>query len=226
MTFFKRLRIYLIGVGLGLVLTFFMFRERGCEWTPENRVLQMISTSQILVSDSVRCVMKANDISDADIFDLIQKGDVLFSESITDSVPRVYVLQGKSQAGSDFKIMFSIQKDTALASIIGVPEGKRGSCANLSSISDKIFTMPESTVKSILKTNEISTSDSIRAILEKEKINDGQIYNMIEGGKIIFEESYPLKKPHPVYTVKSGKYIFEIEMTDKKTRILSVEKSD
>ena len=175
-----------------------------------------------MVSDSIRCVMKENKITDADIYELMTKGDVLFDESITDEMPRLYVLEGKSQAGHMYKIKFSIKDSITV--IKGVPGGKSSTCKNLSAVADKIFTMPESTVKKILKANEISASDSIRNILSAEKINDGQIYNMIEGGKIIFEESYPLLKPHPRYKVKSGKYIFEIEMTTKKTRILSVEK--
>lgn len=216
MKFGRRLRYYLIGFSMGLVLCFAMFGQRGCDWTPGNRVLKQIATSEILITDSVKCVMKANGISEDAVFQLLNNGDVIFSESKTHQIPKEYIIQ---DAEEKFKIHFLVRNDT-VSVIHGVAGGKKGNCKNFGNNPEHIFTMPEETVKRILQANEISATDTVFAKLEARGFKDGEIYNMIEGGKIDFKTSMPTLKPHPIYFVTYQKYIFKVEMTEKKTRIL------
>lgn len=215
MTFYRRLRYYLIGFGIGIVLSVILFGARGCDWTPGNRVLKQIATSQILISDSVRCVLRDNAIDEDDVFKLLNNGDVIFSESHPQDVPKTYVVENTEK---HFKILFTVRNDSVSA-ISGVPGGKQGKCATADT-SWHIFDMPEKTIKRLLKAKEISASDSVLTVLKTHKVAEGEIYNMIGAGKINFEKSTPLSKPHPIYYVEFEKYLFKIEMAQEKTRIL------
>src|SRR5688572_8337673 len=95
MNFWRRLRFYLIGVAIGLVVSFSFFKNRGCGWLPGNRILNTLSGSMILVTDSTRCLMDCNNVSDEDVFRMFVDGDVLFSESQTRENPKIYVVQGE-----------------------------------------------------------------------------------------------------------------------------------
>ncbi|HYG52356.1 MAG TPA: DUF4258 domain-containing protein [Flavobacteriales bacterium] len=216
MNFGRRLQYYLIGFGMGLVVCFVMFGQRGCDWTPGNRVLKQIATSQILITDSVKCVMQENGISDDDVFQLLNNGDVIFSESKTHQVPKEYIIEN---AEGKFKIRFLVRNDT-VSVIHGVANSKKTTCKGFGSNPEHIFTMPGETVKRILKANEISATDTVFNLLQARGIKDGEIYNMIEGGKIDFIKSMPTLKPHPIYFVTYQNYLFKIEMAEKKTRIL------
>jgi hypothetical protein len=216
MTFAKRLRYYILGFGMGLLVCVVLFGQRGCDWTPSNRVLKQIATSEILITDSVRCILVENKIEEDEIFKTLNGGSVIFSESETQKIPKFYVLENPAET---FKIRFVVRNDT-VSIIDGVPGGKQGRCKGFGSNPEHIFTMPEKTVKRLLKAQEISAADSILAKLKKYNIKDEEIYNMIESGKIDFKNSMPTLKPHPIYFVETQKCRFIIEMTEKKTRIL------
>lgn len=219
MTFRKRLVYYLYGFGIGIIITFFMFRNRGCEWTPGNRVLIQLSNSQLLISDSVICVLKANGLDENSIFEVLKTGKVDFSASQTQSNPKRYAVETSNQKN---KIIFLMLNDS-VAVVNGVSDGKKGSCALVSS-AEKILLMPEKTVKQILKANEISANDSVYIKMKTAGIEESDIYNLIQSGKIDFEKSFPNNKPHPLYHVVKNSFHFSIEITDTKTRILDFKK--
>lgn len=223
MTFLKRLRYYIIGFGIGIVMSVILFGQRGCDWTPANRVLKQIATSQILISDSVKCVMAANNIKEDDIFQMLNNGDVLFSESNTQSSPKDYVIQHPDK---EFKLLFVVRNDS-VSVVSGVPDGKKGDC-DAADANAHILKMPEETVKRVLRhnlaKNQLSAADSILTQLEKNKIGEGEVYNMIGDGSIDFEKSTPLSKPHPIYVVHYQKYVFTLEMTPERTRLLEFKK--
>lgn len=216
MSFFQRLRYYIIGFGIGIVISFVIFGQRGCDWTPGNRVLKQIATSQVLISDSMRCVLLENKIEKDAIFKLLEHGSVIFSESNPQGNPKRYVL---TDADEKIKIEFLVRNDS-VSIIYGVPKGKASTCNALAENHERIFDMPEKTIKRLLKASEISASDSIINALKTQNIKDGDIYNKIASGKIDFERSLPNEKPHPIYFVTHKQFEFKIEMADKKARIL------
>lgn len=220
MTFKKRLRYYLIGFGIGIAMSVIIFGSRGCDWTPGNRVLKQIATSEILISDSVKCILRNNAIDEDDIFKIFENdGDVIFSESNPQGKPKTYVIQNTKK---HFKILFTVQNDS-VSVISGVAGGKKAGCDTVNA-DLHIFQMPEGTVKRILRDklnkSQLSATDSILNMLEQQKISHGDIYNMIGAGKIDFEKSTPMSKPHPIYYVDYKNYRFKIEMAEERTRIL------
>ena len=51
--FKNRIKYFLVGLSIGVILVYFMFGNRGCSWLPENRVKNMIGEKEIVVGDSV-----------------------------------------------------------------------------------------------------------------------------------------------------------------------------
>lgn len=225
MTFRKRLMYYMIGVGLGVLGVAFLFKDRGCAWTPANRVLTNIGQSQIMISDSMRCVLRSNEVKDDDIFQLFKTGNVNFKESRTQAKPKVYLVEGKRQHdGKDFGIQFVIHDSISHLSALVFENAKGSECKGLSAQSTRIFDMPEETIKKILKTKEIIASDSMRTVVRSFDLKDGDLYNMIEFGSIDFEQSEPNAKPNAIYFLTYKKFKLKVEMSDQRAYLIELNK--
>ena len=88
MTFWKRLRTYLVGVGLGLLIVYIIFGDRDLTaWTPQGRVLTTIDSSSQSYSDLALCQMQCLHISDSILFQIQDEANVDFSESDTRKKP-------------------------------------------------------------------------------------------------------------------------------------------
>ena len=61
--FFRRLKYYGIGFGVGLVFVVFLFQQKGCSWTPGNRVKSAILERIIFVDSLDAAYLKTNHIS-------------------------------------------------------------------------------------------------------------------------------------------------------------------
>ncbi len=92
-SFWRRLRYYGLGFGLGLILTFGIFNTRGCSWTPGNRVKDAIN-KRIWIIDNrdVRSFYKDHKLNDKKFYRLIQDADVSFTKSIRSGRHKVYDL--------------------------------------------------------------------------------------------------------------------------------------
>lgn len=89
----RRLKYYGIGFGIGCVFVFFFFQNRGCSWLPSNRVKNAIMDRVIVVSDSVSELLEEKGLSDDDLIQVLNDGDVLFGESDKDNDSKVYVIE-------------------------------------------------------------------------------------------------------------------------------------
>ena len=91
LNFFKRFLYYLSGFGLGLILVFFFFKNRGCSWLPDNRVKNIIS-ERVLICDSLTLIKLKEMNIDADLISAIDKADINYSKSKKKGSPKVYSL--------------------------------------------------------------------------------------------------------------------------------------
>jgi hypothetical protein len=90
-SFWRRLRYYGLGFGLGLILTFGIFNTRGCSWTPENRVKEAINKRVwIIDNQDVRTFYKEHKLNDKKFHRLIQDADISFTKSIRHGRHKVY----------------------------------------------------------------------------------------------------------------------------------------
>lgn len=89
----RRLKFYGIGFGIGLVFVFIFFQNRGCSWLPGNRVKNSILDRLMVVSDETAEILKKRGVSKDDLIQVLNDGDVLFSESDKDEDDKVYVIE-------------------------------------------------------------------------------------------------------------------------------------
>ena len=92
-SFWRRLRYYGLGFGLGLILTFGIFNTRGCSWMPENRVKDAINKRVwIFDNQSIQSFYTLHKLNDKKFHRLIQDADISFTKSIRHGRHKVYDL--------------------------------------------------------------------------------------------------------------------------------------
>lgn len=88
MKIWKRLRLFLVGFGFGLILLYFFYKDKAFDnWLPENRIKHHLSQVEIIQSPLAKCQTKCLDIADSTIQNYIQTGEIIFSESQTKRKP-------------------------------------------------------------------------------------------------------------------------------------------
>lgn len=81
--FYRRLKLFGIGVVLGCVLVYFLL-IRGKDfgfWTPENRVLELLQKSELSFSQVADCQMQCMNVSENEVKEIFKSGSVNFDES-------------------------------------------------------------------------------------------------------------------------------------------------
>lgn len=117
LNFKQRLFRYLIGVFIGLLLVYAFFGTRDwTSWTPGNRVLELLSHSEVRISDMARCQLKCAGRSIGHVVNAVSAGDVLFRESETKGDPIHYVVQSEW----DPEIKFTFETSDSVATLVKV----------------------------------------------------------------------------------------------------------
>jgi len=90
MTFFRRLRLYLIGVAIGVVVVYFMllYKRDRPSWMPQGRILEQIAASEIIFTEKALLNIHSLNLNEEEIKKSITKnGSVIFSKSDTQRKP-------------------------------------------------------------------------------------------------------------------------------------------
>lgn len=126
----RRVRVYLFGVILGCVMSYF-FLERGEHdftfWLPENRVLAEISDS-MMYNPTAKCYLDCYSIDERSIDKLLVDGDVNFGESLTKKAPKIYQVEGMSISGKKIAIRVKMMERYAEVFSVAVLEGDVTTC--------------------------------------------------------------------------------------------------
>ncbi|CAN5142438.1 hypothetical protein BH09BAC5_BH09BAC5_26250 [soil metagenome] len=121
----RRIRLYLVGFGIGIFICWMMFFRNGGRdlsgWLPGSRVLKFIGLSRSISADSaLLCKMKCEGISTEDIRKATIDGDVDFSKSQTDKVPdKEYDVKLKVK-GKDLEFYFSTNMKDSTVKILQI----------------------------------------------------------------------------------------------------------
>src|SRR6185503_17011444 len=118
MTWGRRIRLYLIGFGLGIIICFIIFRNRSLgNWLPGNRVTAFITFSKKLDADSsLICKLKCAGISIDDIRKAT--GEVDFGKSDTHKVPNHEYDVNITVKGKPLEVYFSENMEDSTAKIL------------------------------------------------------------------------------------------------------------
>ena len=86
--FVHRLKYYLIGVGLGILLVMAIFKDRNLtEWTPKNQVFKELNEKDLVIDDLNKCKFSCIEMNEELLIkEFISKGKVNFSASNTDDL--------------------------------------------------------------------------------------------------------------------------------------------
>ena len=221
MNFRKRLTYYLIGFGIGIIMVYFLFKGRGMEWTPNNRVLNTISSCKILISDKIKCLINCNEIQIENIFNLLENGDVNFSESQTKKRIKNYIIEHDK-----LKVNFSLNKVDSIAELININTSSNCNCMDSSNSNLQPLYMPNKMVLSKLKAKKIKRSKLFNCQFDCLNLINDDINYLLNKGEVLFEKSKPQKKPNPIFLILMKKndtsFLFLIEEGATKTRFKQV----
>ena len=209
----RRVKYYLIGLGMGLVVTFFIFGNRGCSWLPENRVKTQIESSAIVRTDSMKCILACNDISDDFIYELVKNGEVLFSESQVRNEPKVYVIEYE-----DIKLHFAIEEDSVVA-IVNLNQSK--DCNDCKGNLIRPIAMTDKMIKTYLNNREYqidSKSDCLRKCLN---FSNEELFNFLDRAKAS-ESDQSRENKNPTFDFVSGDTLITVERGVRKNRFIRI----
>jgi hypothetical protein len=224
----NRLKYFGIGLGIGCILVYFMFGNRGCAWFPGNRVKNMIGEKEIFIGDSVLDVMTCEGLSNDDIYGLLkEEGDVEFSLSQTDTKPKLYVISGVKNE-KDFSAKFALHEgEEAFAEVISVGYIGSNSCSSTRSNAHKsTLPLPHADVMAILNANEFRIIDSVRTKMDFYGLSEDEVLKFHETSLVDIERSRPRQNPNPTYLFKGkiGQKNYEILyiIGENRTRIANI----
>ena len=116
-SFIRRLKYYGIGFGIGLVLVFFFFQNRGCSWLPGNRVKNAILERVLVLPDSEWKFMEQSGITEDEIISVLNDGDILYDKSRKDDGElKSYVLE-KEFNGEKREFIFTLPTESFISEV-------------------------------------------------------------------------------------------------------------
>ncbi|MFM7566156.1 MAG: hypothetical protein ACKO4K_05375 [Flavobacteriales bacterium] len=116
-TFLRRLKYYGIGFGIGLVFVVLLFKQKGCSWTPGNRVKESL-LSRVMVADSIDLAfLKQQHISTEGLRKLLENSSVSFSESDIKPARKTYVLFGELPNGKSLTYLITLHDQDFLVEV-------------------------------------------------------------------------------------------------------------
>jgi hypothetical protein len=111
-SFLRRLKFYGIGFGLGLVFVFFFFKNRGCSWTPSNRVKNTILSRMIVVSDDTQQKLDAKGITVKELVRVLDDGDINFEASDKRKKDKKYLIEKDGQG-----FVFTLPNESCISEV-------------------------------------------------------------------------------------------------------------
>ena len=138
----RRLKYYGIGFLFGLLFVIFFFKNRGCTWLPSNRVKNSVQERILVLPANQEKALELRGITKTDLLQIIEKGDVDFSESLKHSDPKVYLFEGATHKGQQVKLFMTLPSES-FVSEIHVKESHISKVRNTTSGLGKLISFPK-----------------------------------------------------------------------------------
>lgn len=225
--FKNRLKYYLIGLAFGTLIVYFMFGNRGCSWLPANRVKNMIGEKEIVVGDSILAIMQCATINNDDIYNLLKSdGEVEFSESETQTTPKVYHLTGEKE-GKTYYAKFALYEEKELSEVVAVGIDGATCSANVSNSNKSTVPLPHDDVIQILESNEFRVLTKAECQMETYNLSEELVFAFHKTATINIEKSQPRLSPNPEYVmegeIESNHYAITYQIGENRTRIINIQ---
>ncbi len=183
-SFARRLKYYGIGFLIGLLFVAFFFQNRGCSWLPSNRVRNAFLDRLIVVPENQQLSLKKEHISNAEILNALNNGDVYFSESVKNTATKVYKVVGDF-SDKEHTFYFTLPKESFICEV-HVIESSAKSVKNTTRGKGKIIHFPNDKNLVFVDTNALVKCQQTSLGLKKSK----KIVRLMKrSGYIDFEKS-------------------------------------
>lgn len=123
-SFWKRLRFYGVGFGIGLAFVLVFLPNRGCEWYPSNRVKNMILDRVLVLTEQNEQILKDKNLKSQHVVQLLNDGDVIFSKSRREGNLKTYFIENDSLSA-----FFTLPEESFISEVI-LKKGKVASIQN------------------------------------------------------------------------------------------------
>lgn len=209
-SFWRRLRYYGLGFGLGLILTFGIFNTRGCSWMPENRVKDAMNKRVWLIDmQKVNSFYKDHKLNDAKFYRLMQDADISFTKSIRSGRHKVYDLTFTDGKNKEAHCLARMTDESFVVEFIpGVKNIKEYRKMKSSSIGASIIHTPNQ--------KHLVYSEDNPAIKEHLRAlgipNDIKLQKELFSGHFDYQKSRLKEQPRPIH-------VFQFRPENNKRRI-------
>jgi hypothetical protein len=199
-SFWRRLRYYGLGFGLGLILTFGIFNTRGCSWMPENRVKDAMNKRVWIVDmQKVNSFYKDHKLNDAKFYRLMQDADISFTKSIRSGRHKVYDLTFTDGKNKEAHCLARMTDESFVVEFI--PEVK-----NIKEYRKmKSLSFGASIIHAPVQKHLVYSEDNpaIKEHLRALGIpNDIQLQKELLSGHFDYEKSRLKEQPRPIHVIK------------------------
>ena len=220
MNFINRLKFYLVGFSLGLVLIYTLFKDREWDWLPENKVKNFILENPLKINLKKDQSHILTDQFSKKIFDLIINGNVNFSESKTKSNDKKYLIEYDNSSG-----LFNVSFEDTICRIISIDNMFFKDIYG-SEYLDTIVFMNRSNL--FLKFDKMEKKFTKKFISKVEKygFNQEDISKNLKSFNVNWEKSNPFSDLNPSYlgtiNISNLQYEISLETGNNKLRFKNI----
>ncbi len=127
MNFTQRLKRYLVGIFIGVLLSFFLFGNRNCNsWLPGERVRYMINEQPLRFTDEVRCLVNCYGLPAGYVSTIALEGKPNYRKSEQREAPQRYLMEGGP--GGKSSAMVELRDTASLVISLSIPDAPPCDC--------------------------------------------------------------------------------------------------
>jgi hypothetical protein len=112
--FWRRLKYYGIGFGIGLIFVIVLFRQKGCSWTPGNRVKSAILERIVFVDSTDIDFLNKHRLKAKDLQKYLENATVSFTESKRHGNEKIYHFNGNLGKLKSFNCLIAYREKSVV----------------------------------------------------------------------------------------------------------------
>jgi len=116
-SFLRRLKYYGIGFAIGLIFVVVIFQQKGCSWTPSNRVKSAVLDRIIFVDSLDSLYLAQHRISPIQLKEFIEGASISFSDSQREGNEKIYVFYNAFPQQENINCLIALREKSFVVDI-------------------------------------------------------------------------------------------------------------